>query len=109
MSQIIFAWLRSDSSEVRARLRLQHLEYLQAHRDLIVAGGPALTAGGTPLVMVLCTRIGSQAEAGAFMTAEPYTASGQVFERIEIHPWSQVLPEPVAGSLLHEIEREAAK
>ncbi len=106
MNQIIFAWVRSDSAEARAHLRLHHLEYLQSHQNMILAGGPALSAEGAPLVMVLCTRFTDHEAAEAFMAVEPYTASGQVFERIEIHPWSQVLPELTVGSLLREIDKE---
>ena len=108
MKHIILCKLKSNSEAPRKALRLKHLEFMQEHKADIVAGGPALTESNVPWTMVLCTNFVEKKQADDFIRAEPYTASGQVFESVEIHPWSQVLPEPQPGSLATEIEKERA-
>ncbi len=109
MRHLIWCALRPDSGAARAALRLEHLRYMQAHAASIVAGGPTLGDGGAPTAMVLLTNFATQAEAQAFIDAEPYAASGRVFQTTEVHPWSQVLPESVTGELAREIAAELAR
>jgi uncharacterized protein YciI len=108
MNHVVLAHLRADSAGARKQLRLEHLRFMREHKDSIIAGGPSLAADGSPLTMILFTRFTDRSAAETFMLAEPYNASGSVFERVEILPWSQVLPEPAAGALDMEIDKEKA-
>ncbi len=106
MKHVILAHLRADSTTARKALRLDHLKYLSAHKTSVIAGGPAVGSDGTPLTMIIFTNFTEMEAARAFIAEEPYTASGQVFEKVEILAWSQVLPEPTSGALDLEIEKE---
>ncbi|MRS99416.1 YciI family protein [Ralstonia pickettii] len=106
MKHVILCKLKVDGATARKALRLKHLEYIDEHKSKILAGGPALSDDSAPWMMILFTNLTDRQEAEDFIRHEPYTASGQVFESVEVHPWSQVLPEPVAGSLQAEITRE---
>lgn len=106
MQHVILCKLKADSDGPRKELRLKHLEYIQANKASIVAGGPALTEASTPWMMILFTHFTEKEQAQSFIRQEPYTASGRVFESVDVLPWAQVLPEPEAGSLAKEIEKE---
>lgn len=108
MKHVILCTLKANSDGPRKELRLEHLEYIQAHAASIVAGGPALTEANAPWMMILFTHFSEKKQAEDFIRQEPYTASGRVFESVDVRPWSQVLPEPEAGSLAREIEKERA-
>ena len=80
-------------------LRAEHLGYIRDHRGRILFGGPARGSDGAPETMIIVLRTDERAAAEAFIAAEPYTASGQVFAGVQVRPWSQVVPEPSAGAL----------
>lgn len=65
---------------------LANLEPLDQKRRVILAG-PLTDKAGSLLVLEFETR----EEAEEFAKNDPYTVQG-VFERIEIHPFMQVLP-----------------
>lgn len=109
MRYIILCKLKEESGEGRRVLRQKHLEYIEAHRDRIFVGGPALNKDGTPELMLLIVEMKDEAQAEKFISQEPYWASGKVFDSFEIRSWSQVLPEPVSGALAKEIEKERTK
>ena len=89
-----------------AAQRAEHYEFLIAHRDDIVFGGPArLDRNGPPQTMLIVVRAASAADAQAFIDAEPYNRSGG-FTSIRIRPWSQVIPEPTPGSLQRTLDAE---
>lgn len=106
MRHAVIAHLKSDSGAARKELRGIHLAYIDAHKASIVAGGPTLTDDGQPLTMILLTCFETAEEARAFMAAEPYNASGRVFEQVEVLAWSQVLPELTEGALQREVDKE---
>lgn len=106
MKHVILCKLRANSDGPRTSLRQKHLEYIALHKDSIVAGGPALTEANAPWMMILFTQFTERKAAEDFIHSEPYTASGQVFESVEVRPWSQVLPEPEQGTLAAEIQKE---
>jgi hypothetical protein len=108
MKHVILCKLKADSEAARKALRLQHLEYILAHRSALVAGGPVLTETNAPWMMIIFTHFTDKQSAQDFIRLEPYTASGQVFESVDVRPWSQVLPEAAPGSLQADIERERA-
>ena len=67
---------------------LANLEPLDKQGQVILAG-PLTDKAGSLLVLEFAT----QEEAEQFAQSDPYTVNG-VFERVEIHPFSQVLPKP---------------
>lgn len=101
--------LKANSEAARKSLRLKHLEYLQAHREKIVFGGPALNAENAPEMMVIAAEFPDLKAVEDFVNQEPYTASGEVFESVKIRRWSQVLPETSENALDEEIEKERGK
>jgi hypothetical protein len=106
MKFIILCKLKANSAGPRKALRLKHLEYIQQHQASIVAGGPALDEANAPWMMILLAQFADKQAVEDFIRHEPYTASDQVVESVEVHHWSQVLPEPEPGSLGKEIEKE---
>lgn len=101
--------LKRDSGESRKALRLKHLEYIASNRLMIVFGGPTLETDGTPEMMILVVEAGDYAQAESFIHAEPYCASGAVFESVCIRAWAQVMPELHADALASEITMERAR
>jgi len=59
-------------------------------------------------MMILFTQFTDKQAVEAFIQREPYTASGQVVESVEVRRWLQVLPEPEPRSLGKDIEKERA-
>lgn len=106
MKHVILCKLAADGAEARRALRLAHLEYIERNAGSIVAGGPALDDETNPWMMSLFTHVTERRAVEAFLRDEPHAASGKVFASVEIHPWSQVLPEAAPGSLIAEIEKE---
>jgi uncharacterized protein YciI len=79
-----------DGARLRPKVREAHLANL---RPLVDSGkvkiaGP-FTDGSGSLIVV---DVESAAEATAFANSDPYVTSG-VFERVEVKPFRQVLPE----------------
>lgn len=87
-------------------LRAEHLAYVEAHLGLILFGGPARGADGTPETMLIVVKTEDRQEAEGFIHREPYTASGVVFSDVLIRPWSQVVPEAAPHALRDAIEAE---
>jgi len=65
---------------------LANLEPLDRQGRVILAG-PLTNKAGSLMVL----EFGSQEEAEQFASQDPYTRHG-VFQRVEIHPFMQVLP-----------------
>ena len=81
--------------------RLDHLEYIRAHKDEILFGGPARSAEGTPETMIIVLKSDDAEAARTFIKNEPYNVSGEVFIDVKVRPWSQVMP-PVTEHALDE-------
>lgn len=109
MTILITCQIRPDGLPSLRRLRLLHLRYIEANRALIRFGGPSRGPDGLPLAMHLVVETTDIAAAEAFIAAEPYTASGEVFASVTMVPWSQVLPETHDGALAAEIAAEASR
>lgn len=89
---VLFCLDKPSSADLRAGIRPLHLEYIEAHMDMIVFAGPLLaddseTAIGS-LIVIDCPDI---AAAKAFAKDDPY-ALGGLFETVEIRRWRKVLP-----------------
>ena len=98
---------RPGSTALRLATRAAHLAHIAAHRDRIVFGGPLkdvdgeTTVGGWTVV-----DMATQAEAQAFMDADPYTKAG-LFETVAIRRIQIMVPEPEPGFLEAESARAA--
>jgi uncharacterized protein YciI len=89
---MIFVILGFDGPDGQAKRKiyrpahLANLEPLLAQNRVVLAG--PLTDGAGSLIVITAD---SLAEAQAFAREDPYTVNG-VFERIEVHPFSQIFP-----------------
>ena len=55
--------------------------------------------------MVIVVEASSAEDARRFIADEPYNCSGG-FSAVAVRPWSQVIPEPTAGSLQATLDAE---
>jgi uncharacterized protein len=99
MSHVLVCEIGADALPHLMALRLSHLEYIAAHRDDILFGGPARRPDGTPETMIIMLKTDDIEAAAAFIAAEPYNASSKVFASVTIRAWSQVIPEQSPGAL----------
>lgn len=89
-----FVILGYDGPEGEAKRKIHrpaHLANLEPldKQGRVILAGPLTDKAGSLLVLEFAT----QEEAERFAQSDPYTVNG-VFERVEIHPFSQVLPKP---------------
>jgi uncharacterized protein YciI len=89
------------------RLRRPHLSYIRDTLDQILAGGSVRGDDGTLDEDIIILRTDDRPAAEAWVAAEPFSASGEVFTGVAIRRWSQVVPETGAGALDQEIEHVA--
>lgn len=91
MKFVILGFDGPDGSQKRPLHRpehLQRLQDLQAQGKLILAGPFSDGAGSLMIIDA-----DSLEEANTFARADPYVKHG-IFERVEVHPFKQVLPAP---------------
>jgi uncharacterized protein len=97
---------RPGAAAVRARTRLQHLEYMLANRDKLVFGGllfPALPEPSVGSIFVL--KLPTMEAAEDFLAREPYHQAG-VFDSVVMRTFRQMWPEPAPGILEGELRLE---
>jgi len=87
-----FVILGYDGPEGEAKRKIHrpaHLANLEplAQQGRVILAGPLTDKAGSLMVL----EFESQAEAEQFAKLDPYTVNG-IFERVEIHPFMQVLP-----------------
>jgi uncharacterized protein YciI len=94
MLWVIIGYDAPDAREKRPGVRPAHLAHLAplAQAGRIRLAGPFLDRTGSLIVL----EADSLAEVWALLARDPYVTEG-VFDRVEVHPFSQVLPE-VSGS-----------
>lgn len=95
MKFVILGFDGPDGAAKRKIYRPAHLaklDLLHSQQRIILAG--PLTDGAGSLIVISAE---SLAEAEAFAKEDPYTLNG-VFERIEVHPFSQVFPQEHTSS-----------
>lgn len=102
MRFILQCTLAEDSDEKRAVLRSKHLQYIEANKDRIFCGGPAINSDGQPEMMVIILEVPNSTSAEDFMSSEPYNQAG-VFSKVTIRQWRQILPELEPDSLAKAI------
>ena len=75
---------RANSTDLRMKLRPDHLEYLKQKDALIVLAGATLTDDGDTMTgSVFVIDAADRAAAEAFSAGDPFTKGG-LFERVEI-------------------------
>ena len=100
---------RPGTAALRARARLQHLEYMIANIDKLVFGGLLSVAAGEPnpgTIFVL--ELPTLEAAEDFLAREPYHRAG-VFDSVEIRVFRQMWPEVDPGALEHELRLERGR
>lgn len=87
MPYVIIARDKPNSLELRAKLRPEHLEYLERHKASLMAAGGLLEddgSGGTGSVLIVETDDRAQAE--AFAAGDPFNRGG-LFASVEVVRW----------------------
>ncbi|HLG76169.1 MAG TPA: YciI family protein [Ktedonobacteraceae bacterium] len=91
---------REGGEQARMQLRLAHLLFLRDQQDKIFFAGRLSDADlAASNAMFLIVEVADREAATAFIAAEPYTASGQVFASVIISPLAQMIPEIEPGHL----------
>lgn len=92
MHFVIYCTDKPDHMDVRLAARPDHVDYLNAHADKIVAAGPTTTDDGEAMTgSVLVMEFDDREEAEAWAAADPYAQAG-LFESVEIRAWKKVRP-----------------
>ena len=88
MSFFVLEYRYADM-DARARVRPDHLAYLQSlfEAGTVVLGGPVGDGSGAMLVL----RTDSEEEAQAVVTGDPYTVAGVGADHV-LRPWNVVIP-----------------
>jgi uncharacterized protein YciI len=92
---------------LRNRMRREHLEYMIAHKDQILFGGPLKGSDGGSIGSAFALSYETRAEVDAFLAHEPYAVAA-LFSRVEIFPIAVMVPEAHPGFLDQELERQKA-
>lgn len=108
--------LNSNDGHLLNRLKLAHLEYIQRNQHLIVFSGSTLftdssnTTQQDASAMIILLATADLHQAQRFIDHEPYAASKQIFDTIQIKPFKQVLPGASNQQLLnYHIQQELVK
>lgn len=93
--------------DLRAKLRVVHLDYMIAHKADILFGGPLKDETGRSIGSTFALRYETRAEVDAFLENEPYTQNA-LFSFVDIQRLAVMVPEANPGFLEAELERERA-
>ena len=86
MPMLIRCTDKPNSLQVRQDNRPVHLEYLDANKDKLMAGGAVLDDAGVPYGSVLIVDTDDKAEAEAFAANDPFAKAG-LFATVEVTAW----------------------
>ena len=91
MKFVILGWDGPDGQKLRPIHRPEHLERLQGlvTQDRLICAGPFGDHTGSLIII----EADSLQDAESFAREDPYVRHG-IFERFEVHPFTQVLPRP---------------
>lgn len=84
---------------------MEHYAFLREVKQTIVEGGPLLGPDHVPTGMLMIVHSPDEPAARAFIAKEPYNSNG-FFESVAIRQWAHVIPEPAAGFIENEYQRE---
>ena len=92
MHFVIYCLDKPDHASVRAENRPDHVAFLKASADKIVAAGPLLSDDGEGMVgSTLIMGFANRGEAEAWANEDPYAKAG-LFQSVDIRPWKKVFP-----------------
>lgn len=99
MTFVILGWDGPNAQTLRPQHRPAHLIRLKEleKQGRLVCAGPFSDKTGSLVIIEADT----QQEAESFAQSDPYVQHG-IFDRIEVHPFSKVLPE----TLIREMDEE---
>jgi uncharacterized protein len=91
---------------LRKQMRPTHLEYMIAHKDRILFGGPIKSVDGTVSIgSAFSLDYRTRREVDSFLADEPYSKAG-LFETVMVREMSVMVPERHEGFLESELQRE---
>ncbi len=106
----------NNNSHLLSRLKLAHLEYIQRQQHLIVLSGSTLFIEASNVTeqdsstMVILLATNDLQKAQQFIEHEPYTASKQIFDIIQMKPFKQLFPSANNQQILnYHIQQELFK
>lgn len=82
----IIAFDRPNSAELRARLRQEHVDYLCARKDVMLAGGAMLDEAGLPVGGLIIIDTEDRRVAETFAATDPFRTGG-LFADVNVVPW----------------------
>lgn len=88
---------KRGAADLRARLRPEHLKYIDAHEKRVWLAGPMLCENGAPVGSMLIIEAEDEQAARAFADKDPY-AQGGLFESVEVRPYRFVRGRFLAGA-----------
>lgn len=89
----ILAWDKSGTDAARAQWREGHLDHFRAHKAQIALSGPLGDADGIGCGSLVIYTADSEAQARAFIEADPYFAQG-VWDRIDVRAFKASIVNP---------------
>lgn len=82
---------KPGSTDLRAATRPEHLNYINAVADQIVASGPLLGLDGAPMGSLLIIDFADRRAAIQFAADDPYALAG-LFASVAVTAWRKVHP-----------------
>lgn len=95
----------AGGTEIRQRVRKDHLEFVVKHQAVFRYGGPLLSENGQTVGSLMIFDLPDKAALDRLLEIEPYCQAG-LFDPLIIKPSRQVVPETAPGRLLNELARE---
>jgi len=84
---VIETWDKPDSTELRMRVRPEHIAFLKANTAKLLGAGAKLSDDGeTMLGTIYIVDVETRAEAEAFVAGDPFTQNG-LPERVSLTRW----------------------
>ncbi len=86
-----------DGAEIRLRLIGAHLAHVEAHIDRYFVAGPLKNAEGQTIGSMLVVEAADEADARAFLDADPYAGAG-LWSQIHVAAFAAVAGTSVGGA-----------
>jgi len=83
---------KRDSFDLRARIRPDHLAFVEANKARVKLGGPFLDAQGRPIGSLLIVEGADETDARNLLAGDPYAAAG-LFQTVEVRAWRWTIGE----------------
>lgn len=86
---------KSNSVDLRMKVRPDHLAYLNGLGTALKAAGPFTDDAGSPVGSLVIIEAADRAAAQALAAQDPYAVAG-LFQSVEIKPWKWLIKNPEA-------------